>query len=181
MKRATRKLIDERVDSLLLEMEITSVPVDLERICDRLGILVRRENLNGDISGFLYRKDDHAAIVVNRRQQHARQRFTIAHELGHYLLDQKRDEIHVDRAFVLKFRRDSAGAGSDPDETQANAFAAALLMPKRLLQEDMTAYERSGLIDDTTILVLAEKYGVSVQALIIQLNTIGLAPTLAPY
>jgi Zn-dependent peptidase ImmA (M78 family) len=180
MKGATKKLIEDRVRGLLTEAQVASVPVDLDRIAQHLGIVIRREFLNGDISGFLYRKDGQAAIVVNRRHNLQRQRFTIAHEIGHYFLDHKRDEIHVDRAFVLKFRKGSTPAGSDPEEIQANAFAATLLMPKELLHADMASYERSGVIDDTTIQTLADRYGVSIQALLIQLNTIGLGLTVAP-
>jgi Zn-dependent peptidase ImmA (M78 family) len=180
MKRATTKLIKDKVSRLLREMRITSAPIDVDRIAQHVGIPIRREFLNGDISGFLYRKDERAAIVVNRRQFPTRQRFTIAHELGHYFLDHKRDEIHVDRAFVLKFRNGSTPAGSDPEEIHANAFAAELLMPENFLQADLVAYERHGVIDDTAIQILADKYEVSIQALIIRLNTIGLAPTVSP-
>lgn len=179
MKHATKKMIEDKVRGLMQETN-SSVPVDLERIAEHLQILIRREAFNGDISGFLFRQNDKAAIVVNRRQSKARQRFTIAHEIGHYLLDHKKNEIHVDRAFVLKFRRGQP-AGSDPEEIQANAFAAALLMPRDALSADIKSFERNGVIDDTTIQTLADKYGVSIQALLIQLATIDLALTVAPY
>jgi Zn-dependent peptidase ImmA (M78 family) len=180
MKRAAKRFIEDRARGLLSDAQITTVPVDLDRIAQYLGVPIRREFLNGDISGFLYRKDEQAAIVVNRRQNLPRQRFTIAHEIGHYLLHDKHGEIHVDRAFALKFRRGSMPVGSDPEEIQANAFAAALLMPKDLLKADLLSYERCGVIDDTTIQTLAERYGVSIQALLIQLNTINLALTVTP-
>lgn len=179
MKRATKRMIEDKVRFLMQDTN-SGIPVDLERIAVHLGILIRREALDGDISGFLFRQNDQAAIVVNRRQSKTRQRFTIAHEIGHYILDHKRDEIHVDRAFVLKFRRGKP-AGSDPDEIQANAFAAALLMPRDMLSADIRSFEHNGVIDDTTIQTLANKYGVSIQALLIQLATIDLALTVAPY
>ena len=178
MKRATKAMIDEKVRTLLRDTKST-VPVDLERIAVHLGILIRREVLEGDISGFLFRQGEHAAIVVNRRQPKTRQRFTIAHEIGHYCLDHKRDEIHVDRALGLKFRRGTPH-GSDPEEIQANAFAAALLMPKDSLSEDLLSFGPNGVIDDTAIHTLSVKYGVSIQALLIQLATIDLALTVAP-
>ena len=177
MKRATKKMIEEKVRDLLRQTN-SGIPVDLDRIASHLGVPIRREFLNGDISGFLFRKDNQAAIVVNRSQSSTRQRFTIAHEIGHYLLDHKHDEIHVDRAFVLKFRKGTPAG--DPDEIQANAFAATLLMPRDSLSADLLSYERNGVIDDTTIQTLADRYGVSIQALLIQLATIDLALTVAP-
>ncbi|HEY0395664.1 MAG TPA: ImmA/IrrE family metallo-endopeptidase [Candidatus Elarobacter sp.] len=177
MKRAIKKMIEDKARDLLQDAK-AGIPVDLDVIAAHLGVPIRHEFLNGDISGFLFRQDSQAAIVVNRRQSKTRRRFTIAHEIGHYLLDHKRDEIHVDRAFVLKFRK-GMPAG-DQDEIQANAFAAALLMPRDALTTDLLSYERNGVIDDTTIQTLADRYGVSIQALLIQLATIDLALTVAP-
>lgn len=64
-------------------------------------------------------------IFLNETDSRVRQRFTCAHELGHWM---KRSVMKDDWAFVD--RRDQlSGRGTDPSERYSNAFAAALLMP----------------------------------------------------
>ncbi|AEW04193.1 protein of unknown function DUF955 [Sulfobacillus acidophilus DSM 10332] len=64
------------------------IPVPLGDLCTKLGIDVLQARFKDDnISGMIRRMDDgHAIIYVNRNQSPARQRFTTAHELGHFLL-----------------------------------------------------------------------------------------------
>jgi len=178
MKAATRSAIDARVRRLLQEMQIVNPPIDVDAIAKSLGVPIFREPLRDGISGLLYREAGKAAIFVNRQTALSRQRFTIAHELGHYLLDHKSDDIHVDKDFRLMFRSDKAKGDSQPAETQANLFAATLLMPKEMLESDLRRF--GGSIDDGDILRLADRYGVSIQAFLIRLNSIDAAIRLSP-
>jgi len=176
MKRATRKAIEARSKKLLEDLRITKPPINLDAIADYLDVPIIREALASDISGFLYTEANRSAIIVNKTQRHHRQRFTIAHELGHLLLSHKRDQIHVDKGYVLNFRSDSVGEGSQSDEVQANAFAAMLLMPTEMLKADLNRLPRP--FDDTDIERLAEYYDVSIQAFLIRLNGLGKELTL---
>ena len=65
---------------------------------------------------------------VNSLHAPVRQRFTIAHELGHAVLH-AREGIHLDQAFRLRFRDQTSAMAIDPEEIDANSFAAELLMP----------------------------------------------------
>lgn len=71
-------------------------------------------------------------IYVNKADSGNRQRFTIAHELGHWMLHRKAFEAHPERYPVLpRFQRVEA---SNAFEQEANAFASELLVPKHLLK-----------------------------------------------
>jgi len=170
VKRSTRNLIDTRIAEVLRDNALFEPPIDLNVIAKRLDVPIRTEQLPKEISGFLHRQGTAAVIVVNSRHTRARQRFTIAHELGHLILDHKPDQVHVDKSFVIKFRK--AAHVVDPEETQANFFAASLLMPAPMLRDDMKAFDHDGVIPDDFLLELTERYGVSMQALIIRLNTL---------
>ena len=81
-------LIRRKVNQLLEELEIDEPPVPVRKIarhCDARIVRVPGEGDN-DLSGFLYREGDQAVIGVNKDHAPVRQRFTIAHELGHLLL-----------------------------------------------------------------------------------------------
>jgi Zn-dependent peptidase ImmA (M78 family) len=80
--------------------------------------------------------------------------------------------VHIDRDSVFHVRRrDSESAkGTDPDEREANAFAAELLMPESFLRTDL---ENVGALDDSAISHLASRYGVSSQALTFRLANLG--------
>ncbi|WP_460881211.1 ImmA/IrrE family metallo-endopeptidase [Pontibacter rugosus] len=66
-----------------------------------------------------------------------RQRFTIAHELGHFVLHQKYSELFIDKEKPL-FRNQESSTGEHKREKEANAFAAAILMPQFLIFQEAT-------------------------------------------
>ena len=134
-----------------------------------LGIEV---DLEGDISGFLLRRDDGSPVIgVNSHHPRVRQRFTVAHELGHYLLGDE-DSLHIDRKFELKLRSNLSSQGVDSDEIEANLFAAELLMPVFLLNQDLEDTQPFDISDESEIRKLARKYGVSSQALMIRISSL---------
>jgi Zn-dependent peptidase ImmA (M78 family) len=85
------------VNQLLEELNVQTGPVPVEKIADSLGVDVRWEPADQDLSGFLLRdpKDRRAIIGVNSKHHKNRQRFTIGHELGHFLLHQG-EKVHID-------------------------------------------------------------------------------------
>lgn len=156
---------------LLARAGTTAPPVPVERLARMLGAAVRYEPFEGELSGLLYREDGHAVIGVNALHAKARQRFTIAHELGHLLLHE-RDDLHIDRHFRIRRRDEVSAQGTDDAEMAANAFAAALLMPADLLAADL-AGRALDLEDDAAIRHLATRYRVSQQALTLRLTNLG--------
>ncbi len=134
--------------------EIT-IPVDPVQIANRLGVDVFTAPMDQLISGVLTKKPNSDAVIYLNRADHSnRQRFTCAHELGHYM------SRTIKGTFDYEFidRRDQlASSGSDPDEIYANQFAAALLMPadvvRRLRRDGLMPFE------------LAYKFKVSEEAM----------------
>jgi Zn-dependent peptidase ImmA (M78 family) len=162
----TLRDIEKRAAALLEQHSHENPPIDVVRLCQQLGIEVIPEELDEEISGILLLQQQ-PVIAVNRTHSRARQRFTIAHEIGHFVLHRTRkDAVFVDRA-AMHFRNQVSSTGLDPNEVAANHFAAALLMPQRMLEEDLRSIDES--IADVHVIQLAKKYGVSEQAMNIRL------------
>src|SRR5947207_958730 len=114
---------------LLAEHRVSAPPVPVEEIARELGVRVSFEHFDPEISGILYRDGSNAVIAVQATHPKTRQRFTIAHEIGHLRLHKGRP-MFVDRSVRVDRRDENASLGIDPDEIEANSFAAALLMPE---------------------------------------------------
>lgn len=157
--------------SLLSKSRIHSVPVDLNVVAKHLGIRILYEDMTDDMSGLLVVKAGKRAIGVNRTHHLNRQRFTIAHEIGHFVLHHKsfedpKNDLHWDKKWA--YFRSVESAGANHDEYEANQFAAELLMPQDLLR-DLIKRERIDFSDDIDIRRLADTLQVSEQALTIRL------------
>jgi Zn-dependent peptidase ImmA (M78 family) len=154
----------------ILERFGQSVPINLDAILEAHNLILRTQELEEKISGMLVIKDGYAIIGVNHNHHKNRQRFTIAHELGHFILHQNLSNIFIDSSLVF-FRNEEASEGTKKQEIEANTFAAELLMPESILIEKA---RNQPLDDDKVIKELAKNFGVSVQALTIRLTILGL-------
>lgn len=172
MKHSREQLIKKKAAELLEENGITDAPVDVQSIAESLKISIRRTPTEDELSGFLLRKEGGPTLIgVNTNHHPNRQRFTIAHEIGHYVLHQHSD-LHVDRV-VVKLRSELSSKGEDSEEIEANRFAAELLMPQVMLENDIQELPSSDLNDERVIQQLAKRYGVSANAMTNRLNTLG--------
>jgi Zn-dependent peptidase ImmA (M78 family) len=119
----------------------------------------------------IYRFDDHAVIGVNSTHAPTRQRFTLAHEIGHYVLHAGQP-MFVD-SFVT--RVNWRNGESNLEETQANQFAAELLMPRELVAREVDrALTRKQTIDAQGLASqLAELFNVSQQSMEFRLANLG--------
>lgn len=123
-------------------------PLDVSELVAALGISVAKTPLDDRISGFLQRSGDGWLIGVNSLHHPNRQRFTLAHELGHYFLHRDKGPFEDE----LLFRKDNQ---FNPLEREANEFAALLLMPP---------IEFGRAIRHDNIETVARRFGVSKQA-----------------
>lgn len=166
----SKRRAEQRAYRLLAECEITKAPVDLESLAEYLGATIERDTMNGDdVSGMVFKHKGRYIIGINDAHPETRQNFTIAHEMGHIVLHQL-DQVHVDKKFPVKLRDDVSSQAIDPHEIEANAFAAALLMPEFLLEKDVSEI---GCEDEDKRKHLAAKYGVSPQAMNFRLMNLG--------
>lgn len=159
--------IEARVLTLLQEHNVRKPPVPVEVIARGLGAEIRYSPFEGDISGMVYRDKERTVIGVNSLHHPNRQRFTIAHEVGHMLLH-KGTEVHVDKTFRVNLRDDLSSQAVDREEIEANSFAAELLMPKHMLLHDLRGREID-FENEEDIRQLASKYRVSPQSLTFRL------------
>jgi Zn-dependent peptidase ImmA (M78 family) len=174
-KQLTRRQIEERVHDLLHEHNVDRVPVPVEAIARAVGLPIVETEMEADVSGALIRSGNLQGIAVNSSQAPVRKRFTVAHELAHFLLDHV-DKDHVDWHFTVIRRDGSSSEAEDDQEIAANFFAASLLMPKHILRKDVERHKHFDgevQLDDTDILVLAKKYKVSEAAMRYRLQNLG--------
>jgi Zn-dependent peptidase ImmA (M78 family) len=163
-------LVRRKAAELLALGKVTSAPVDVVQLATQvLGATVKRAPFDGKLSGLVHRgRDGRAVIGVNDSHAPVRQRFTIAHELGHLLLHAQED-LHVDEGIWLRNERSSSA--EDEREIEANQFAAELLMPAELIRDAVAGRELDLANDDDPMLkALAEMFQVSRQALSIRLS-----------
>lgn len=156
--------LNNQVQSTVGEF-LQSAPVRLSAIAQALGVKVLSTTLPSGISGEI-RPDPDAlgrfVIRVNKSDSARRQRFTVAHEIGHFLLhrDQIGDGIRDDVLYRSEL--------SDWREAQANRMAADLLMPDSLVKEWLRYAET--LKVENTVAFLSDKFNVSEAAMKIRLG-----------
>ena len=169
-----RKHIRSVAERLLAGLPVGSTPVPLTKIVESLGVEIHLEAVEDDLSGFLYRdhKRNLTIIGVNADHHPNRKKFTIAHELGHFLLHDF-DDVHVDRQFKVWLRNETSSQGTNDEEKEANLFAAEILMPARLIEADVQQIGIFDLLDEEVIEGLAKRYGVSSQAMTFRLAYLG--------
>jgi|SRR3954454_9037043 len=165
--RARYGKIERLVTSLLDEHGVTRPPVPVEKILRKMKINLKHGDL-GEVSGLLVRSDTTAMIGVNVNHPPVRQRFTIAHELGHYLLHSGLSS-HVDRDYRVNFRSTESSEARNVEEIEANFFAASILMPKQFLDEDNAV---TALDNDAAVEKLAKRYFVSRHAMSLRLANV---------
>src|SRR5256714_5134516 len=146
----------------LLERFGEHPPIDIEAIVKAHGIAIRRQELEDSVSGMLVIKDSHTTIGLNENHHPNRQRFTLAHELGHFLLHRSVSNIFIDASTIL-FRDGTSSDGSKTQEIDANAFAAELLMPEKQVREAINSQPLDA-FDEGAVRRLAAQFEVSAQA-----------------
>lgn len=137
-------------------------PIRLPDLARALGVPIKAATLAPGISGEIRPVDGGFVIRVNRHDPPKRQRFTVAHELAHFLLH--RDQIGTGIEDDVLYRSNL----SDIREQQANRLAADILMPSALLAEAKDAAEEKGVGD--VVLYLADLFGVSEAAMSIKVE-----------
>ncbi|GAB2562660.1 ImmA/IrrE family metallo-endopeptidase [Spirosoma aerophilum] len=156
-----------------------NVGIDVERVATMLGIDLIPHDFGEDVSGVLLREGDKAQIGFNTKNGAKRQRFTIAHELGHYVLNHQRKGVFVDtpEKYFALFRDSNSSTGEDIQEREANSFAASLLMPLDLARQGISYFMKSDITRDEDfelVPLLAKRFNVSDLAMSYRLTNLNL-------
>jgi Zn-dependent peptidase ImmA (M78 family) len=161
---------------IIWESRISKPPVYVEEIAEAHGAQIARHRFEGPESGFALRDGRKWIIGVNIQTSRRRQRFTIAHELGHLLLHRGRP-LTVDQAVLrVDLRNEVSSMATDIQEIQANTFAATLLMPEEIVLDYATNLVRSdgSITRDDLIARLARTFDVSAEAMSYRLINLGI-------
>ncbi len=158
---------EELTENILINNDMFKVPVDVVKIAKLNDITVYEGNLEKNVSGAIrYNKEkENFEILVNKNDTRERKRFTIAHEIGHFFLHKEilmSDEIHID----IMYRMPNEDEEQKRREKDVDYFAGALLMNKTLLTKMYN--------ENNTITELAEIFDVSVSAMTVRLDILGL-------
>jgi len=164
--------IEEKAERLLIDSGCYSIPINVIKCAEHLNIRTKALELDDDVSGFLLMKEDLVHIGYNRNNSKQRMRFTICHEIAHYLLHAKSSKLFIDKTDKVLYRNTNSSTGESLKEVEANAFAAAMLMPRKLLAEEIEKIKQPS--KEKFITTLAKKFDVSEQAITIRLTNLGL-------
>ncbi|AWM14743.1 hypothetical protein DI487_13335 [Flavobacterium sediminis] len=168
--RPNFKYIEDKAEDVLSKNNLFKAGFSVEKLAKLLRISLKEEVLDDNVSGFFVMTDTDNIITYNKKDGELRQRFTIAHEIGHFLLHSKDQPIFIDKTPSVMFRDNSSSTGEDFKEREANAFAASLLMPKKLIEAEI---EKAPNDVDDAIIFLAKKFKVSQQAMTFRLSNLG--------
>lgn len=144
--------VKQKVAQVLLENFITNPPIDVYEIANNEGLEIEIKDFGdkfNNISGYI--KLEIRTIFVNSKDPENRRKFTIAHELGHWILHKDKLESEPEKYAIL-YRIPLGRPQDDPVEQEANWFAANLLVP-----EEMLAARREGKTEEQ----LATEFHVS--------------------
>jgi Zn-dependent peptidase ImmA (M78 family) len=147
------------------------LPIDPFLIAERLGLNVQRVSLEPDVSGMLAKRpNEDPQVYINAADNDKRQRFSCAHEIGHYIRRVNSD-IDDDEWGYIDRRGPLASRGTSSEEIYANQFAAALLMPEARI--------RAMINQGRTLASMAAECSVSLEAMAHRIDNLDLKGQLA--
>jgi Zn-dependent peptidase ImmA (M78 family) len=159
----------------LLDKEgIVTPPVDPFRLAQELlGVLLVRTEMKDDVSGMLVREPTRTVIGINQGHAATRQRFTVAHEIGHLQLHKGRPLI-MDTDVRVNLRDKVSSMATDREEIEANRFAAALLIPDFMVRSEISdlGFESA----EELVTKLRRRFKVSPSAMNFRLVNLGILP-----
>ena len=168
MKRELNTKIQKYLEGLLTQDLYKGYQLQLEKLCKELELQYFEADFEDNISGSIIKnkENDGYSIYVNRKHPRNRQRFTFAHEIGHYISylndSDSKNELENRGGFqdqAISYRKEDKPS---PAETEANLIAAEMLMPKKFVDELL----KKGLTPEE----MADKFFVSPSAMTIRLK-----------
>lgn len=156
--RSTKHILETYWDGTL--------PIDVEALAKKVGADVIYETANklGRESGYIELINGKPVITISSDEPEVRQRFTLAHEIGHFALN----HLSAENPRMPRDNPDSfSSKNKDPREREANQFAIDLLIPANILR---FVFYKEGIMNISGI---AQKFGVSEVAASYRLKNLG--------
>ena len=139
--------------------------IDIVDIANELGIDVYSDNLGKEPAYIEYEKDTNSFfIVVNEENSEVRQRFSVAHELAHFILHQDNIKKHG------RVGREAECSLTIKEEREADTLAAKMLMPQEIFSQGLDKNQK---VSEDQVQRLASKFQVSKIAAIRRLRELG--------
>jgi len=156
-----KRLTDQQKNIIIKHQSLP--PIKLGEIAKDFGLIVKLASLPADISGQIKEINNIVTIKINRHDVKARQRYTLAHEIAHFLLHKHllREGISDDVLY--------RSAQSNEIEAEANRLASDIIMPEKIV-EDVYKKHFKGKKDALLYESIAEELQVSTTALKIRLG-----------
>ena len=147
---------------ILKRYSVENPPVSIHEIAKSEGFIIKLLDQPKEFSGILHRETK--SIGVNQNHHMYRQRFSIAHEMGHYYLEhpEVRKLNYLDNGDELKKIYDA----------EADEFAGEILVPREMLKKKVKQHKTVG--------ELATRFFVSTTVMSIQIMKHGLLNQLVP-
>lgn len=168
----TYDLVESKAYKLIEQSGCSVVPVNVTAIARHLNLRIESSALEDGITGFLAIKDHSGVIGYSTSASRVQSGFIVAIAIGDYVLNaSKQDPLFIYRSKsldkLLAFRDSKLEAKSFLGCKAANAFAAALLMPKSLIEKELRLF---GVNDITkAIQWLADRFDVSCEMMALRL------------
>jgi hypothetical protein len=153
--------VDRLIHDYLGDAPADSIPIPIEQIAEHVGVRrVVRTTLPH--SGRLIPVNGRYVVEINSREDRARQRFTLAHELGHIVISNTQGEMQEESVQFLRCERDNF------IEKLCDKIAGRMLMPDQFVRSELEKV-------DLTLPVLsrlAKFFGVSLSAIAVRLTEV---------
>lgn len=156
-------------DRDIVERHLSEAPVRLGALARDLGVTVKISTFKPGQSGKISREANGYVIRINRHETRERQRFTLAHEIAHYLLH--RDLIDASDDGITDNVLYRSGV-PEQKEYEANRLAADLIMPKALVVHRLK--DLNVPVSEEVIDYMANAFQVSKAAMEIRLSPLAL-------
>jgi len=147
------KDIESKAESVLISLygslDAIILPVDLAKAFEKILVEIEEGSFaDANMSGTYSREGDVGKLLLSQQDPREQKVFIVAHVLGHFLL-------HANTSRDVFFRNQITELDDEinPEEREANIFAAAVLMPRQLVQQYWNASQDS--------VLLARKFGVT--------------------
>lgn len=167
--------VKQKLEELLTVDCYKDYTLQLEELAKKLDLSTFEATFTDPkLSGAIYRdeKTSNFNVYVNREHPITRRRFTMAHEIGHYISAicgsySAEQLFNTEEGFedlAVLYRQD--GRPNDKAEIEANQIAADMLMPEKWVKQFIN--------DGVTIEKMAEMFFVSAQAMAIRIDNLGI-------